>query len=69
MEILSPQLDLDVFFACLGAAPRVALMLDGDGNLTPFRLSPREAIPYPAVPGVLHRIMTLGRTRLVVVTI
>ncbi len=68
MKVLRPELDLEAFFARLAAAAHGTLMLDYDGTLAPFKVSPKEAIPYPEVPGLLDQIMAGGHTRLVIVS-
>jgi trehalose-phosphatase len=56
------------FLDHLEQAEQSALLLDYDGTLAPFTVDRRRAFPYPAIPGLLRRIMETGRTRLVLIT-
>lgn len=56
------------FLGRLAKAPRAVLALDYDGTLAPFRSRPGEAQPYPGVRDVLRRIVSVGSTRLVLVS-
>lgn len=58
----------DSFFEEVSAAKNRVLLLDYDGTLAPFHPDRRRAVPYPAVPELLHRIMTVCRTRLIIIS-
>ena len=68
MQATKPELDAEFFFDQLARAETSALLLDYDGTLAPFSTDRDRAFPYPTVPELLERIMSTGRTRLVVVT-
>jgi len=68
MEILNPQFNLDSFFNNLGNADKRALMLDYDGTLAPFRVEREKAVPYPGVCDILSRLISVGRTRIIIVS-
>jgi trehalose-phosphatase len=68
MHVLDNKADLDGFFAKLVSARECALLLDYDGTLAPFRIQRDMAIPYSGIQAALSQIMTLGNTRLVVVS-
>lgn len=68
MQAPDPKLDMDHFFARVGAAPTRVLMLDYDGTLAPFHVDPAQARPYPHVVPLLDAIMDTGDTRLVIVS-
>lgn len=68
MEILNPELDLESFFKNLSKAQKRALMLDYDGTLAPFKHEREKAVPYPGVRELLRRLVSAGRTRLVIVS-
>lgn len=67
MQVLNARVDLDDYFARLGAAPHRVLMLDYDGTLAPFQVRPERAAPYPGVEERLDDIMGAG-TRVVIVS-
>lgn len=68
MELLRAATNIDDFFQRLATARRCALLLDYDGTLAPFHLDPLKAVPYPGIPALLDRIMTDGRTRVVIIS-
>lgn len=68
MQVLTPRVDLAVFFASVAQAPARVLMLDYDGTLAPFHIRPDQAVPYPEVIPVLEDIVRAGGTRLVIVS-
>lgn len=68
MELLRPQINLDVFFSRLSAAPMRALLLDYDGTLAPFAVERDQAVPYPGVRDCLQELIAAGRTRIVVIS-
>jgi trehalose 6-phosphate phosphatase len=62
------QKKLAGFFAEVARTPTRALLLDYDGTLAPFSTDRYRAVPYPAIPALLHRVRSLTNTRVVVVT-
>jgi trehalose-phosphatase len=61
-------IDCSWFLDSAAAAASRVLVLDYDGTVAPFSADRRRAFPYPAVPELLHRIMTDCATRLVVIS-
>ena len=59
---------LDTFFGALRTVRHRALMLDYDGTLAPFVERRDEAWPYAGVRTRLTELMTLRRTRVVIVS-
>jgi trehalose-phosphatase len=68
MRVLTPALDLHHFLARIPSATERVLMLDYDGTLAPFQPRPDQARPYPGVARALGRLMSDGRTRVVVIS-
>jgi trehalose-phosphatase len=68
MQVLEKGFDVEVFYAGLSGAREAVLLLDYDGTLAPFHVDPACAVAYPGVLPELERLMTGGRTRLVIVT-
>ncbi|WP_414545867.1 trehalose-phosphatase [Nostoc sp. CCY0012] len=68
MEILSPQLDLDFFFAHITKAQERLLLLDYDGTLAPFRVERDQAFPYQGVTELLSDIRDSQTTRLIIIS-
>ncbi|MEC4812164.1 MAG: trehalose-phosphatase [Scytonema sp. PMC 1069.18] len=68
MQILSPQLDLNSFFARLTNVKQRVLMLDYDGTLAPFRVEREQAFPYPKVLELLNDILQTRTTRIVIIS-
>jgi trehalose-phosphatase len=68
MEIINPQFNLESFFYNLGSAQKRALMLDYDGTLAPFLVEREKAVPYPGVREILTRLVSAGRTRVVIIS-
>lgn len=68
MEIINPQFNLESFFHDLGNAQKRALMLDYDGTLAPFRVEREKAVPFPGVREILTRLVSAGRTRVVIIS-
>ena len=56
------------FFQKLQTTGALALLLDYDGTLAPFRVLRDRALPYAGVRQALSDIMLTGRTRVVVVS-
>ena len=67
MQALSPDIDLERFFAGLRTARERVLFLDYDGTLAPFKVRPEHALPYPGVAPLLHGLRARG-TRVVLVS-
>ena len=65
---LPSPLDFREFWARLEASPRVLLVLDYDGTLSPLQPDRDRAFPWPGVREALERILSGGRTRLVLVS-
>jgi hypothetical protein len=55
------------FFQRPSSKKQRVLLLDYDGTIAPFHRERFRAVPYPVVPHLLHRIMTMCRTRLIVI--
>ncbi len=68
MEIINPHFNLDSFFNNLGSVQKRALMLDYDGTLAPFQVEREKAVPYPGVRQILTRLLSAGRTRVVIIS-
>jgi trehalose 6-phosphate phosphatase len=68
MESLAPDIDLGAFFKSLAEAELRILLLDYDGTLAPFTVQRDAAYPYPGVTELLNTILSLPRTRTVLVT-
>lgn len=68
MQILQPACDPNLFFEKLALAPRAVLLLDYDGTLAPFRVDPKDALPYPGVCEALDTLMAQQDTRVVLVS-
>jgi len=68
MEILSPELDLDSFFAHITKAQDRLLLLDYDGTLAPFRVERDQAFPYQGVTELLNNICNSRTTRVIIIT-
>ena len=56
------------FFGNLATAPTTLLLLDYDGTLAPFNADRLQAVPYPGVKQRLERLLTLPRTRLILIS-
>jgi trehalose 6-phosphate phosphatase len=69
-ELTGPysQIDLRGFFRDVARSRESALLLDYDGTLAPFELDRLQAVPYPAVTGLLQDIMDTESTRVVIIT-
>jgi trehalose 6-phosphate phosphatase len=63
---LRPQ--LAPFLKLVEQAPRSLLMLDFDGTLAPFRRDRKNAVPYPGVVSILQEILSVGNTRVVIIS-
>jgi len=59
---------IDEFLRSVAKAPLSVLLLDYDGTLAPFVLNRSQAIPYEGLTDLLQKIVSAGRTRLVIVT-
>jgi trehalose-phosphatase len=68
LEVLTPRIDLDAFFARIASAPERVLMLDYDGTLAPFHIDPSRAVPYPQARAALDRVLEAACTRVVIVS-
>jgi trehalose 6-phosphate phosphatase len=68
MRVLTPNVDLDAFYAALSAGSERVLMLDYDGTLAPFKIRPEQAVPYPGVVQLLDAVMAQDDTRIVIVS-
>ncbi|MDH3288725.1 MAG: trehalose-phosphatase [Betaproteobacteria bacterium] len=68
MQVLTPSVDLDAFYATLSGASERILMLDYDGTLAPFKIRPEQAVPYPGVVELLDAVMAQDDTRVVIVS-
>lgn len=68
MKILSPQLDLDLFFTRLATVKQRLLLLDYDGTLAPFNVKREQAFPYPGVSQLLNDICDSKTTRLIIIS-
>lgn len=68
MRILTPDFNLDDFFARTRCVESRVLMLDYDGTLAPFRIDPVDAVPYEGVVPLLDAIHAAGHTRLVIIS-
>ena len=60
--------DLHRFFRDISHARQSALLLDYDGTLAPFCRDRLQARPYPGVTALLKEIMSIGRTRVVLIS-
>ncbi len=67
-RVESAALDRAGFLAQLATAPERLLMLDYDGTLAPFVVDRRRAFPYDAVPALLTKIMSIARTRVLLIS-
>src|SRR5688500_3002992 len=56
------------FVEKLSPARNRVLLLNYDGTVAPFHADRHRAIPYPAVPHLLRRIMTGCRTRVIMIS-
>jgi trehalose 6-phosphate phosphatase len=63
---LKPQ--VESFLKLVERAPRSLLMLDFDGTLAPFRRDRKNAVPYPGVVSILQEILSVGNTRIVIIS-
>lgn len=63
---LRPQ--VESFLKLVEQAPRSLLMLDFDGTLAPFRRDRKNAVPYPGVVSILQEILSVGNTRVVIIS-
>jgi trehalose-phosphatase len=68
MEILDKTADPDRFWADLAGSRQSLLMLDYDGTIAPFVIRRDRAVPWPGVREALEAIISVGRTRVVVVS-
>lgn len=68
MEILNRDLSLESFFTGLRSVKNRIMMLDYDGTLSPFTPDRDNAIPYPGISDILDKIISDGRTRLIVIS-
>lgn len=65
---MAPVADQALFFEQIRTAPARLLILDYDGTIAPFSTDRYLALPYPAVPKLLDRIVTQCKTRVVVIS-
>jgi trehalose-phosphatase len=68
MKLLSPKLELDLFFDSLAKAHDRFLLLDYDGTLAPFHVKRDQAFPYPGVTELLNDIRRTQATHLVIIS-
>lgn len=68
MQILNPEIDIDIFYESIAKCQKRALLLDYDGTLAPFRKDRDKAFPYPGVRDVLAQIIRDCKTRVVVIS-
>ena len=68
MQILNPEINIDIFFNMIGKAQNRALLLDYDGTLAPFQRERDMAFPYPGVRDILAQIIRDRKTRVVVIS-
>src|SRR5581483_3447129 len=67
MRLLKDEISLNTFFYTLQKKPSL-LFLDYDGTLSPFKIDPLEATPYPGVMELIGKIMQEGKTKVVIVS-
>jgi len=67
MQTLEKQVKYGSFLEQLKTAEQRVLLLDYDGTLAPFRAARDHAFPYPGIPYLVSRIMSVG-TRVVMVS-
>lgn len=63
-----PKPQVESFLKLVARAPRSLLMLDFDGTLAPFRRDRKNAVPYPGVVSILQEILSIGNTRVVIIS-
>lgn len=68
MKALKADTDLQVFFLKVSKAKASLLILDYDGTLAPFCERPDLAYPYVGVRERIKKLMSLKRTRVVIVS-
>lgn len=68
MPLTGEMQDRERFLGQLACARKAALVLDYDGTLAPFNAQRDRAFPYPGVSRLLKDIMTVGSTRVVMVS-
>jgi trehalose-6-phosphatase len=68
MRVLSPGLDILLFWDLLTRSKNRALLLDYDGTLAPFRVERDKAVPYFGVRKILEKIIATGGCRVVVIS-
>lgn len=56
------------FFRSLAGSRQNTLLLDYDGTLAPFQNERSSAVPYSGVPELLDELLSLARTRIVIVS-
>jgi trehalose 6-phosphate phosphatase len=56
------------FFRSLASSRKNTLLLDYDGTLAPFRNERSAAVPYSGIPALLDELLSLARTRIVIVS-
>lgn len=66
MKILNPSFRLSEFYKKV--QERSLLILDYDGTLAPLVVDRKQAYPYPGVKARLDTLITLAKTRLVIVS-
>jgi len=67
MKELTSYGSLENFFSRIGEA-NALLLLDYDGTLSPFHIDPSQAFPYPGVVERIRQLMSLSRTRVIIVS-
>jgi trehalose 6-phosphate phosphatase len=63
---LKPQ--VESLLKLVARARRSLLMLDFDGTLAPFRRDRKNTVPYPGVVSILQEILSVGNTRVVIIS-
>lgn len=67
MRILNPEFPLQEFFQRLKNELSL-LLLDYDGTLAPFQTDPAQAQPYSGVMDKIQQIISLGKTRVIIMS-
>ncbi len=65
---MNEKLGREQFLETLHSSASAALLLDYDGTLAPFQPERGQAFPYPGVTSLIKKIISNGRTRVVMVT-
>ena len=68
MSTTATTFDWTSFFGQFSGPRARALLLDYDGTLAPFRVRRDAAVPHPEVRAILTEIISVGRTRVVIIS-